>query len=153
MAMPRTQIVITVDASDAIEGMELLEAKLAHLEIPVAEAAKVWSQQMTHLFATAPWPALKASTLAIKAAQGYPADSLVRTGALKDATTGGQWKVHGGVKQATAQLGYPSYGGFHITGFQHRSAGWVPARDWSMLDEPTMEKMVEVFSEYLMEDW
>jgi len=147
----RTGVHIDVDVHDAIEGVELVEAKLAHLEIPLADIALLWSEHIGYLFATAPWPGLKASTLAIKAEQGYPSDPLVRTSGLKDATTGGQWQIHGGVGQAVARLGYPRHGIFHVTGFVHHSAGWVPARDWSMLDEPTVMKMVEAFGDYLTE--
>lgn len=145
------QIFIEVDTHDAIEGIELLQAKMQHLEVPTAEAALLWSQQIGHLFATAPWPTLRESTIRLKAAMGYPSDSLVRTGTLKDSTTGGQWSITGGVGQATAVLPYPKYGAMHITGFQHRSAGFVPARDWSMLDEPTIDKMVEAFADYITE--
>lgn len=140
---------IEVDASGPTEALERVQAALEHMERPLADIAPLWSERMKTLFATAPWPPLKASTVALKQRLGYPADPLVRTGALKDRATGGSWTISGQAAGAEARLeGLPTYGKFHIT-----STKWMVARDWTMIDDATVDKMAMKLIEYLVEGW
>lgn len=152
-----TRIALDVNISDAIEATEIMQVKMAHLELPLAEMAPRWSDHMLTLFETAPWPPLRPSTIAIKSAMGAPSDPLIRTGALRgfagagSSAAGGEWVIHGGAFGATAILEMPGYGRFHVTGFVHANDGFVPARDFTKLDEETIARMILDFGEYLAE--
>ena len=96
-----------------------------------------------------PWEPLNERTIADKSANGYPEDILVRTGSL--GVVAGQlnlWTIDG--QEGTAVVnGLPDrvhYGIFHQAGTR-----FMPAREWAVIQEEDIDRIVEVFEEWLGE--
>ena len=96
-----------------------------------------------------PWEPLHERTVDDKAAGGYPEDILVRSGDL--AQVAGQlnlWTIDGpgGEARSTGLPERVHYGIFHQSGTR-----FMPQREWAVIQEEDIDRIVEVFDEWLGE--
>jgi hypothetical protein len=145
MAARPISILMIFHPMGTIERMEQLSSRLNSLEVPLLEIGAFISDFMAFNFLRAPWPALRETTIQRKRAMGFPIDSLVRTGAMKDAATGARWsagRLGGGSFMATLEV--PGYSKWHWEGTR-----FMPERDFALIPEEAGSKMVDIIEEYL----
>ena len=93
------------------------------------------------------WPPLADETLRIKAQQNYPDDILIRTGKLR--RVAGQLNLWSFSKDDARVVTIPpgaEYGQFHMSGTK-----WMPAREWMGFQSEDVDKIEQVFVEWIQE--
>lgn len=133
-------ISVNVSVNTTVEHFKQYTKKLQNLAPFLGQVGQLVSWQMAFNFVNAPWPPLAAITIAAKRALGYPANMLVRTGAMKAAATSGAWYV----SNDTATLRVPGYAGFHFEGTR-----FMPARDFAFLPSSIGPQIEQLFAGYL----
>lgn len=140
------QILITWDTRATQSMLRTLEERLIALEGPLLDIAAIVTEYITRNFEDAPWPPLAPSTVEIKQSLGYPFDPLVRTRAMKDSATSGNWQVSGAGRSWRAKLEVPGYSDFHFKGTK-----WMPMRDYALLPDSIEGDIIAVLEAALFE--
>lgn len=141
------RIEVIFNPGTSIEHLEDIEFRMRNQEPMVLGIGLVLSNYMAMNFASGGqgrWPPLAASTLARKAAQGYPPDMLVRTGELEDSVSGGEWQVGRVGGDFIGVLDVAGHGGFHIEG-----TDFMPARDFTFIPDSVEAEIGAVAEEWL----
>lgn len=135
------------DPGTSIEHLEDIQFRLHNQEPMILGFGLVLSNYMAINFASAGqgrWPPLAPSTIERKARAGYPLDPLVRTGVLRDATSGGEWQAGRLGSDFIGVLEIPPYGAFHIEG-----TAFMPARDFTFIPDSIEAEIGAVAEEWI----
>lgn len=126
--------------------LALLESRLLMLDIPLVSIANLVTEEILGNFESGSWPPLAPATSELKAALGYPADPLVRTGAMKGAATSNNWQVSRAGRGWVAKLEVPGYSNFHFTGTR-----FMPMRDYALLHDAIEGSIIGILETFLFE--
>lgn len=141
-------IFFVVDASQPLYALEHMQTALLTLDLFMAEVGMILSKHFEMNFATqgqGTWPSLAEATLAYKAKIGAPSEPLVRTGALENTASGGEWSINQlGSGNIKAVLPVPGYGAFHVGGTR-----FMPKRDFSFVADDVAPEIGRLFAAHL----
>lgn len=133
---------------------------LSRIEEPLSRAVEdVLSDEIEMNFETESsggvgWPELADSTKIKKAQQDLDPRILHATLALREgATSPGTWDIQKEAhNEALATLADPTgYGEAHVIPWRHPGGGSLPVRDWTYISDEAMDRVEEVFYEWLEE--
>lgn len=133
-------------------GYFIAADKLNQLPEPLLRASEVVSREIEINFEAEgrpPWDALEAATSERKSQLGLDPRILRATGELFEAVTSPDaWDIgmEGSTQAAALLRDTTDHGTFHITG-----TSFMPARDWSFVPDDALDRIEEVFYEWLEE--
>lgn len=139
------QITITINVGSTLSDLERIKYLLENLDIWLLDLGVIVSDEIKINFDKSDWEPLSATTIARKVAGGYPLEPLIRTEAMMQAATGGEWSASKSGKGAIAVLGLPGYSEFHMDG-----TSYMPARDFTFLSSDFLGKLEDSLAGYLV---